>query len=450
MSNDESRRLARENEKLRKINEVLMRRVERSMDMQGNDFALFETAILLESKVRERTAALEHAMRELQASNHALAEAKSEAEQANQSKTRFLAAVSHDLLQPLNAARLFLSVLSESDQAPKSRRLIENIEIAFESVERLLASLLDISKLDAGVMTAEIANVPIAGVLRPLLAEFGPMAERKGIELRQVPSSAVVRTDPHLLSRILRNLLSNGLRYTLTGKILIGVRRHGAGYVVEVGDTGVGIPEDQQREIFEEFRRLGSVPDGRDRGFGLGLAIVERIARLLGHKIEVVSRVGRGSRFRVSLPAGGPVAVARPWRASPAARAEVTRHALIAVIENEIAIQEGMQVLLQSWGFEVVAATSAEAALCSLDGGTRRPDLVIADYHLDHDMLGTQAIRQLRAAYDEALPGMIITADRMPETQREIRALGLPLLNKPVRPAQLRALLRHLLAQTAA
>ena len=450
MSTEESRRLARENEKLRKINEVLMRRVERSMDMQGNDFALFETAILLESKVRERTAALEHAMRELQSSNHALVEAKSEAEQANQSKTRFLAAVSHDLLQPLNAARLFLSVLSESDQAPKSRGLIENIELAFESIERLLSSLLDISKLDAGVMTAEVANVPIAGVLRPLIAEFTPLAERKGIQLRHVPSSAVVRTDPHLLSRILRNLLSNALRYTLAGKILIGVRRRGAGYVVEVGDSGVGIPEDQQREIFEEFRRLSSVPDGRDRGFGLGLAIVERIARLLDHRIEVVSRVGLGSRFLVSLPAGGSVATVKRWHASAMPHVEPSWHALVVVIENEFAIQEGMVALLQSWGFEVVAATSVEAALHSLGGGTRRPDLVIADYHLDHDAIGTQAIRTLRAAYDAILPGMIITADRMPETQREIKALGLPVLNKPVRPAQLRSLMRHLLAQPAA
>jgi signal transduction histidine kinase/CheY-like chemotaxis protein len=438
--------LARENAKLRKINEVLMRRVERSMDMQGNDFALFETAILLEGKVRERTALLEQALRDLQASNRALAEAKAEAEQANQSKTRFLAAVSHDLLQPLNAARLFLSALAETDQAAKNRRLIENIEIAFESVERLLGSLLDISKLDAGVMTAEVGDVPLAAVLKPLAVEFGPLAEKKGLELRFVPSSAVVRTDPHLLARILRNLLGNALRYTLEGRVLLGVRRCGGGYVIEVGDTGVGIPADKQGQIFEEFRRLGNVPDGRDRGFGLGLAIVERIARLLGHRIEVLSKVGHGSRFRLHLPAGCAVRRIPTRRAAASTPPAVMRSALVLVIENELAIQEGMQALLQGWGFEVITENSADGALSALRAATRPPDLVIADFHLDADELGTMAVQRLRATYGDQLPGLIITADRMPETQREIRALGLPLLNKPVRPAQLRAVMRHLLA----
>jgi signal transduction histidine kinase/CheY-like chemotaxis protein len=438
--------LLRENQKLRKINEVLMRRVERSMDMQGNDFALFETAILLEGRVRERTAALEQALRDLQASHRALAETKVLAEQANQSKTRFLAAVSHDLLQPLNAARLFLSALGETDQAPKSRQLIENIEIAFESIEQLLGSLLDISKLDAGVTTAEVADVPLAAVLRPLAAEFRPLAEQKGLELRFVPSSAVVRTDPHLLSRILRNLLSNAIRYTLKGRVLLGVRRAGAGFAVEVGDTGVGIPPDKQREVFEEFKRLGNAPDGRDRGFGLGLAIVERMARLLGHRIEVRSVPGRGSRFLIHVPAGrlGRAPAAR--RPAAATRPTPMRSALVLVIENERAIQEGMQALLQGWGFEVLTEASADGAISALCASARRPDLVIADFHLDQGQRGTSAVRRLRATFGDQLPGLIITADRMPEAQREIQALGLPLLNKPVRPAQLRALMRHLLA----
>jgi signal transduction histidine kinase len=437
--------MAREIVKLRKINDVLMRRVERSMDMQGSDFALFETAILLENKVRERTAALEQALKDLQASNRALAEAKGEAEQANQSKTRFLAAVSHDLLQPLNAARLFLAALGETEQTAKSRHLIDNVEIAFESIERLLASLLDISKLDAGIMTAEVSDVPLAAVLKPLVAEFTPAAEKKGLELRLVASSAVVRTDLHLLTRILRNLLSNALRYTLQGRVLLGARRRGGGFVIEVGDTGVGIPADKQNEVFEEFRRLGSVPDGRDRGFGLGLAIVQRIARLLGHRVEVISTVGRGSRFLVHLPAGRPTQLARPRRRAPTPGVILQRHALVIVIENELAIQEGMQALLQGWGFDVITQTSAQGALTLLGAKARQPDLVIADYHLDEDELGTEAVRRLRAVYGPGLPGLIITADRMPQTQREIRGLGLPLLNKPVRPAQLRAVMQHLL-----
>lgn len=404
----------------------------------------------LEGRVRERTAALEQALKDLQASNRALAEATAQAEQANQSKTRFLAAVSHDLLQPLNAARLFLSALGETEQPVKSRRLIDNIEIAFESIERLLASLLDISKLDAGAMTAEISDVPLSALFKPLAAEFATIAEKKGLELRLVPSSAVIRTDPHLLSRVLRNLIGNAIRYTPSGRVLLGARRHAGGFVIEVGDTGVGIPADKREEIFEEFRRLGMVPDNRDRGFGLGLAIVKRIARLLEHEIEVRSTVGKGSRFVLKVPAGRAVRPATPFRPATAPRPELARNALIVVIENEFSIQEGMRALLQGWGFDVIAETSAEDALSSLDAECRQPDLVIADYHLERDAVGTEAVGRVRAAYGDAVPGLIITADRMPEVQREIRAMGLPLLNKPVRPAQLRAVMRHLLANHAA
>jgi CheY-like chemotaxis protein len=187
------------------------------------------------------------------------------------------------------------------------------------------------------------------------------------------------------------------------------------------------------------------VPDGRDRGFGLGLAIVHRIARLLGHRVEVISTVGRGSRFLVDLPAGRPTQLARPRRRAPTPGVILQRHALVIVIENELAIQEGMQALLQGWGFDVITQTSAQGALTLLGAKARQPDLVIADYHLDEDELGTEAVRRLRAVYGPGLPGLIITADRMPQTQREIRGLGLPLLNKPVRPAQLRAVMQHLL-----
>src|SRR4051794_7067503 len=420
--------LARENAKLRKINEVLMRRVERSMDMQGNDYALFETAILLEAKIRDRTKALEQALAALQGSNRALAEAKAEAERANQSKTRFLAAASHDLLQPLNAARLFLSALSETECHPRARQLIGSTEAAFESIERLLASLLDISKLDAGVMAAEPRDVPLGPLLRALAAEFAPMAERKGLELRAVPTSAVVRTDPDLLLRILRNLLSNAVRYTPEGRVLLGVRRRGGGLAVEVGDTGVGIPPERQAEIFEEFRRLGTDADARDRGFGLGLAIVERIARLLGHPVEVRSRVGRGARFILGLPAGGPL----PDAAEPEVRRGPVpgrlEGALVVVIENERAIRDGMRALLETWGCEVLGSPSAAEALSALQAARRRPDLVIADYHLDRDELGPLAVASLREAFGGPLPGLVITADRTPEGRERLAAARLPTL----------------------
>lgn len=440
--------LARENAKLRKINDVLMRRVERSMDMQGNDYALFETAILLEAKVRDRTAALERAMRALQHSNRALADAKAEAERANRSKTRFLAAVSHDLLQPLNAARLFLSALGEAEHDARGRRLIDNTEVAFESIERLLNSLLDISKLDAGVMTADLRDVPLSAIFRKLGAEFAPAAERKGLGFRALPTCAVVRTDPDLLLRILRNLLSNAVRYTRPGgRVLLGARRRGgAGFAVEVGDTGVGIPAERHGDIFEEFRRLGSDSDERDRGFGLGLAIVARIASLLGHPVRVRSAPDRGARFVLEMPAGSAQPEEQPRRAAfvdPAA--DRLGGALVVVIENERAIRDGMRALLEGWGCEVVTTSTAAKAARALLVAKRVPDLIVADYHLEGDELGTSAVARLRAKFGRAIPGLVITADRMPAAADRIAAAGLPVLNKPVRPYQLRAVMDHLL-----
>jgi len=441
-------KLARENAKLRKIRDVLVRRVERSMDLQGSEFALFERATLLEAEVRKRTAQLEQALAELQHSNRALGEAKALAEAVNRSKTRFLAAASHDLLQPLNAARLFLSALAETDLPANAARLVENVETALESVDRLLSALLDISKLDAGVVTPLAEDVPLGPVLRRLAAEFTPLAERKGLALRLVPTGAVVRTDRDMLARALMNLVSNAIRYTRRGGVLIGVRRDGNGFRVEIVDTGIGIAPDQQAEIFEEFRRLGADADQRDRGVGLGLAIVERIARVLGHPLSVRSVPDRGSRFVLRLPAGSqapaPTAVGTEPVADPRAKG-----ALLVVIENEAAIREGMQVLLQGWGYAALTAPSPELAIALLRRSQRRPAAVIADYHLD-GCTGTEAIGMVRAGFGAALPAAIITADRTPDVQREVAALELPLLNKPVRPAQLRALLSHLLERQTA
>ena len=440
--------LVRENAKLRKIRDVLVRRVERSMDLQASEFALFERATLLEAEVRKRTKQLEQAMADLQRSNRALEEARTRADAANVSKTRFLAAASHDLLQPLNAARLFLSALAETRLPESAERLVENVELAFESIDRLLTALLDISKLDAGVVKPVVENVPLDPLLRRLVAEFAPLAERKGLALRLVPTRAVVATDPGMLTRALMNLVSNAIRYTRRGGVLLGVRRQGRNYRVEVVDTGVGIPADQQALIFEEFRRLGADADQRDRGFGLGLAIVERIARMLDHPVDVRSVPGRGSRFRLVLPAGtcSPAAPVQAARDDTVAR---SRGALLLVIENEAAIREGMLALLQGWGYAVLTAPSPEIALGLLRRSRRRPAAVIADYHLD-GCTGTDAIVMVRHDFGPKIPALVITADRTPEVQREIDALGVPLLNKPVRPAQLRSLLAELLAAPVA
>ncbi len=439
--------LALENAKLRKIRDVLVRRVERSMDLQGSEFALFERATLLEAEVRKRTKQVEQAMADLQRSNRELEEARTRADAANMSKTRFLAAASHDLLQPLNAARLFLSALAETSLPESAERLVENVDLAFESIDRLLTALLDISKLDAGVVTPVIENVALDPLLRRLVAEFAPVAERKGLALRMVPTNVVVATDPGMLIRALMNLVSNAIRYTRRGGVLIGVRRQGAGFRVEVVDTGIGIPANQQSLIFEEFRRLGVDSDQRDRGFGLGLAIVERIARMLGHPLSVQSVPGRGSRFALFLPAG----VRAPSRATADAGVSTvprSQDALLVVIENEAAIRDGMQALLQGWGYVVLAAPSPEVAIGLLRRGQRRPAAVIADYHLD-GCTGTDAIEMVRIGFGTAIPSLVITADRTPEVQREVEAVAAALLNKPVRPAQLRSLLAELLAPRA-
>ena len=451
MSTSPEQRLATleaENAKLLKIRDVLIRRVERSMDLQGSEFALFERATLLEAEVRKRTGQLEQALGDLQRSNRDLEDARGRADAANASKTRFLAAASHDLLQPLNAARLFLSALAETDLSDSAGQLLENVDSAFDSIDRLLTALLDISKLDAGVVTPTIESVAVAPLLRRLATEFAPSAERKGLSLRLAPTSAVVRTDRDMLARVLMNLLSNAIRYTDHGGVLIGVRRRGAEFRLDVVDSGVGIPADQQREVFEEFRRLDTDIRERDRGCGLGLAIVERIARMLGHPVSVASVPGRGSRFSLQLPAGTPIAAGAPTP-TPGGSAPGSRGALLVVIENEAAIREGMKALLQGWGYVVLTASSPEIALGLLRRSSRFPAALIADYHLDQGT-GLEAIERIRGELELPLPAVVITADRQPEVRQQVEGLGLPMLSKPVRPAQLRSLLAAMLEPRAA
>ncbi|MGF1562661.1 MAG: hybrid sensor histidine kinase/response regulator [Geminicoccaceae bacterium] len=439
--------LVAERDRLAKINRVLMDRVERSLDLQGNEFSLFETAILLENKVAERTAALERALLDLEKSNRELLEAKSEAERANRSKTHFLASASHDLLQPLNAARLFVSALADSATSEVDRQLVGNIDRAFETFELLLRDLLDISKLDAGVIQPDVKHIRVQPILNAMAAEFRALAHEKGLNFRFVPSSAVVLSDGNLLARVLRNLLSNALRYTSEGHVLLGCRRRGYCLSIEVIDTGIGIPEDRLSDVFEEFQRLHSA-SAMPGGYGLGLAIVRRIAQVLQLDIEVTSRLGRGSRFALCLPYGDPDAI-RPARA-PAERARLHKQKLsgatILVIDNEPSIQRGMEALLGGWDCAVLTADSALDARQIIAQCECTPDLVIADYHLDHGASGAAAIERVREFIDDPLlPGLIVTADRSPRVAQELDDLGLPFLNKPIKPAKLRSLMSHLL-----
>ncbi|GGE93455.1 hybrid sensor histidine kinase/response regulator [Stappia taiwanensis] len=393
----------------------------------------------LEKRVRERT-------QELTRVNEELSLAKGEAEEANLGKTRFIAAAGHDILQPLNAARLYASSLTERFSDGESRDLAENVSSSLESVEEIIGAILDISRLDAGVLKPEVSVFRLDEILNPLRMEFEPIAREKALDLRILPSSVSVRSDRRLLRRLLQNLVSNAIKYTRTGRVLVGVRRRAGRICVEVIDTGIGIPEEKLQAVFQEFQRLD---DGarEARGLGLGLAIVQRIARVLDHPVSLRSIAGTGTRFHVDLPA----AAALPARAAapaPRAPASSLQGLHVMAIDNEPQILDGMRVLLSGWQCRVTTAhdpREAERKACE-SGDT--PDVLIVDYHLDEGT-GVEAVVQLRWKFDTHLPAILITADRTQAVRAEAEAKGIELLNKPVKPAALRALLSRLRGKPA-
>ncbi len=400
----------------------------------------------LESRVAERTA-------ELRAVNAALTEAKVAAEQANVSKTKFLAATSHDLHQPLNAARLFAAALAERDDLGEAERdLIVGIDNSLEAIDALLRALFEISKLDAGVMTAEVVNGPVGPLLHQLAREYQPQAREAGLQLRVVPCSLMVQSDMRLLARILRNFLSNALRYTEAGRILLGCRRRGASLVIEVWDTGCGIPAAKLPEVFQEFQQIGLPGRRRDKGMGLGLAIVERIARLLHHPIHVRSEFGCGSCFAVEVPVAAGICDDES-AAQPVAVAEVKGSLAgldVVAIDDDPAGLEAIAALLSAWGCRVTSLRSGRDLGAWLDAAPARPALVVADYHLGDGTDGLGLVGRLRQRFGADLPAFIVTSDRDPALRATIRALGLASLNKPLAPAKLRALMTHLLGSSRA
>lgn len=448
--------LENENRKLRKINEVLMHRVERDVDAQSGDaYSLFRTAITLEARVGERTAELTklthqlmHEVSQRRQAEKALLAAKAEAEQANIGKTRFLAAASHDLHQPLNAARLFLGALAGVVRGQRGQDLIERVDAALDTFEDLLGVLLDISKLDAGAWPVSQTNVPMAPLLARLEEEYRPQAAAVGLDLRVVPCHAVIYTDRTLFERVLRNLLSNAIRYTATGRILLGCRRRGGRLRVDVIDTGIGIPEERRSQIFEEFHRLGNAPRNDGKGLGLGLAIVDRVARLLGLDVEVQSEVGAGSRFSVSAPLGTltPL-VACAESVAEGGQALAFAGKCVLVIENDADGLDGLRALLESWGCRMLAAESLATAEAALARSGCAPDLLIVDYHLDDGATGLDVIAALRDGARVTAPVLMISSDRSAELRGRMKQLGHPFLPKPANPARLRAMASWLLAQ---
>ncbi|SEO48218.1 hybrid sensor histidine kinase/response regulator [Pseudomonas sp. NFACC39-1] len=404
----------------------------------------------LEQRVAERTDALLEANHNLQQQiaqreliEQQLRDARDAAQAANRSKDKYLAAASHDLLQPLNAARLLIATLRERTLPTSEQVLVERTHQALEGAEDLLTDLLDISRLDQAAVKPDLAPYRLDELLAPLASEFQSVAGAAGLELRVRFGDEAVMTDLRLMTRILRNLLSNACRYTAQGGILLAARRRGERLSLEVWDTGRGIAADCLESIFLEFNQLDVGRAADRKGVGLGLAIVERIAHILGYRVQVRSRPGRGSVFSIEVP----LSIERP---PPMPRIPVQAVAgnplpgrRLLVIDNELSILQSMAALLSQWGCEVLVATDEAGAFDVLQG--RAPELILADFHLDHGVVGCEVVKHLREHFQQTIPAVIITADRSDQCRRALRKLNAPLLNKPVKPGKLRAVLSQLL-----
>ena len=387
----------------------------------------------LERRVAERTAEL--------------AVAKAKADEANLDKTRFLAAASHDILQPLNAARLYATSLAERPADTSSARLARNIDMSLEAVEDILGALLDMSRLDSGHMAPEIQDIALDEIMVQLRVEFEPQARAKGLELTIVPTTLWVRSDRRLLRRMLQNLVSNAVKYTRSGRVLVGFRRRGDRVIAQVIDTGPGIPASKQALIFKEFQRLDETA-ADVKGLGLGLSIVERIGRVLDAKVSVSSELGKGAMFAIDLARGTP----KPRGSVAPILAPIgidLKGRTVLCIDNEQTILDSMTTLLEGWGCRVIAVETAEAAVEEAQRAGRL-DIILADYHLTVGT-GLDAVAAIRAATGVDTPVIVVTADNSAEVQQAVQAAGCGLLRKPLKAAALRALFgQHLLRRSAA
>jgi Na+/proline symporter/signal transduction histidine kinase/CheY-like chemotaxis protein len=395
------------------------------------DKALKQANETLEQRVVARTGELIRVNREL-----ALAQAA--AEEANIGKTRFFAAAGHDILQPLNAARLYSSALVERLSETGNSDIVRNIDSSLESVEAILGAVLDISRLDTGAMKPRFSEVPLNDFLNRIETDFAPIAQGKNLQLRVLPTTLTVHSDPTLLRRLVQNLVSNAIKYTPSGKVLVGARRAGNNAVIQVVDSGIGIPQSKFSTVFKEFARLDEGARTAS-GLGLGLSIVDRIARVLDHPVELKSKQGHGTDFRVIIPLSQSPqlpAAAKPsfTQAAPSALTGLK----VLCIDNEALILEGMRLLLSGWNCNVMTALSSSEALRLAK--TEKPDVIVADYHLD-DGTGIDAINEIRGAAGAAIPALLITADRTPEVRGLAETNAIAVQHKPLKPASLRAYL---------
>jgi signal transduction histidine kinase/CheY-like chemotaxis protein len=365
------------------------------------------------------------------------------AERANLAKSKFLAAASHDLRQPLHAMTLLADALEGRLQDAADRRTLASLQDSLAAMRNLFNALLDISRLDAGVVEPHIKDMRLSRLIDRLQTDYAPQAQQKNLEWRCPPATLVVRSDPVLLENLLRNLIGNAIRYTQRGYVAVCCRESDGFARIEVEDSGIGIAPDKQQEIFREFMQLNNPERDGAKGLGLGLAIVDGLAQLLEHRIEVRSAPGEGSCFTVVLPLGS----AATLQESDSTNEETVpgidlAGMVVLVIDDQTAARDSMKTLLERWGCEVIVADSEETALAAVRKSPRPPELIVADYRLREDCTGRQAIDRVRHEFDRAISALIVTGDTAPEHLREVRASGDMLMHKPVPPGRLRAYLR--------
>lgn len=445
-----------ENAKLERVRDALIDRVERSLDRQGSAFSLFQTAIDLEARVRRRTLELERTLGDLERSNDELARARDAAETANRTKTRFIAAASHDVLQPLNAASLSMSSLASLQEREEGRHLCAQVERSLDTMDTLLRTLLYMSRLDAGDIVPDPGSVSLDALFESIASDFEPVARQRGLELRVRRSGLHVRSDATMLRRVLQNIVANALRYTFSGGVLLIANACGPSVRVRVADTGIGIPKAHVEDVFVEFRRYSASPAGAldtalevpdedaGAGLGLGLAIVDRLVRALGHGITLNSRPSYGTCFTLAFERAAPALSPPPLPPRPATSGTGLDGARVLLVENDPDALQAMVRLLEQWGCDPRPAAGADAALSAIEDRQWRPDLVVADQHLDGDERGTLVIERLRRSLRRQVPALVVTANPSRSLHERAARTGIELMNKPLKPARLRALLTHM------
>ncbi|MEM9060982.1 MAG: HAMP domain-containing sensor histidine kinase [Pseudomonadota bacterium] len=434
---DASSDLETQNRKLRRITEVLMNRVERNAEQAGDGFSLFQRAIALEGEVNARTVELQRTLDLLNRANLQLTAASAAAEEANRAKSRFVAAASHDVRQPLTAAKLYLEQIARTDLDPNQENIVGQLSSAFRSVESIIGSLLDISRLDSSATRAELSAFPVTQVLEPVIEEFLPLAARNGLDLWCIPSSAWVLSDPFYLRQIIQNYVSNAVHHVGHGRVLVGCRKRGNDLEIQVFDTGPGLTETERKLIFAEFKRLPNKTgkSGTGEGVGLGLAIVERAAKLLKHPLALRSIPGRGSMFSVRVPTCPPQMTADEQ--SEGFTEETAEARIVLLLTGNIGLSDQIITLLDGWGMACICATTPEDARRSLGHLGIVPDAIVIDEATfsDHqlseiDGQGALPARHIRLSDgSDARSGL---ADMRTDTV---------VLSRPLRPHRLRAAL---------